>query len=55
MTFVNSNLYVILGAGGGLLVFEVIGFVLSTTLAAMVKKDKDTAETLKKQNRYLKD
>ena len=53
--FVNSNLYIILGTGGGLLVFEFIGLFLSITLAVMIKKERDLARTLTRQNRYLKD
>ena len=47
--FVNSNIYIIIGAGCGLLVFQVLGVVMSLSLAAGVKKEKDYAKILKKR------
>ena len=38
--FVNSNLYIILGTGGGLLVFQVICVVLAACLASAVQWEK---------------
>ena len=48
-SFINSNLYVILGAGGGLLVFQLLSIVLSASLAVGVRKEKALARSLKKR------
>lgn len=45
--FVNNNLVVILGAGGGLLVFQIFGFMLSISLAVIVRREKAQAKALK--------
>ena len=52
--FINGNLYVIFGAGGGLLVFQLLAVILSASLAAGVWKEKKLAQAIKKSNK-LKD
>jgi hypothetical protein len=51
-SFINSNLYVILGAGAGLLVFQLLGVILSASLAVGVRKEKQIAKSLKKSDNY---
>ena len=47
-SFINSNVYVILGAGAGLLVFQLLAVILSASLAVGVRKEKQFANSLKK-------
>ena len=52
--FVNGNIYVILGAGAGLLVFQLLGVILSASLAVGVRKEKELARSLKKNSYQLR-
>lgn len=38
--FINGNLVVIFGTGGGVLVFQLLGLMMSATLAITIKKEK---------------
>ena len=46
--FVNNNLVVILGAGGGLLVFQIFGLILSVSLSVIVRREKVQVKALNK-------
>ena len=48
--FINSNLYIILGSGAGLLVFQLLGVVLSASLAVGIRKEKQFAQALIKES-----
>ena len=50
-SFVNNNLVVILGAGGGLLVFQIFGLILSVALAITVRREKAQAKAIKESQR----
>ena len=50
-SFVNSNLVIILGAGGGLLVFQIVGLILSIALAVSIGKEKAYARELKESQK----
>ena len=49
--FVNNNLVVILGVGGGLLIFQILGFILSISLTVTIKMEKTQAKALKEDQR----
>ena len=56
-TFINNNLYIILGTVGGLLVFQILAVILSACLAVGVRREKALKRSLKKseyQPRNLK-
>ena len=44
--FVNNNLVIILGTGGGLLVFQIFGLVLSVALAVTIRREKAQVKAL---------
>ena len=50
--FINNNVYVLLGAGAGLLVFQLLGVILSASMAVGVRKEKQLAHLLKKRDKY---
>ena len=48
---INSNLYVALGVGIGLLVFQILCVLLASGLAVDVHREKKFAKAIKKQER----
>lgn len=48
---INSNLYIALGVGIGLLVFQILCVLLASGLAVDVHREKKLAKTIKKQQK----
>ena len=52
---INSNLYLALGIGIGLLVFQILCVLLASGLAVDVYREKKFAKAIKKQERMERD